>query len=172
MTTTLGVTEAAHLATALAVAAALQPGERVLDVDCGDGAVALEAARRVGPRGLVLGVDVSAPTVDRARRRAADAGLSNVGFVRADARTRRFGPLRFDAVLSRSTPTRFVEPDSGFAALARVLRAGGRLVFARPADAVLVSAAAQRSGFLSPAEEVVDGTRWLVAVRAPAGAAR
>jgi ubiquinone/menaquinone biosynthesis C-methylase UbiE len=148
------------------------PGERVLDVDCREGAVALEAARRVGPRGLVLGVDTSASTVERARRRAADAGLSNVGFVRADARTRGFGPLRFDAVVSRTTLTRFVESDTGFAMLAYVLGGRGRLVFACPADAALACADAQRSGFLEPVEEVVDGTRWLVAVRATADAER
>lgn len=87
-------------------AAELQQGYRVLDVGCGDGDTTLLAARRVGPRGLALGVDDSASRVERARRRASAAGLANVGFVRADARKQRFAPLRFDVVVSRLALTR------------------------------------------------------------------
>ena len=54
----------------LSTAAALQPGERVLDVGCGNGAGSLEAARAVRPGGAVTGVDLSAPMLELARRRA------------------------------------------------------------------------------------------------------
>src|ERR1043166_3131160 len=47
--------------------AAVQPGERVLDVGCGCGQTTLELAERVGPQGAVLGVDISAPMLARAR---------------------------------------------------------------------------------------------------------
>ena len=61
----------------------LHPGSRVLDVGCGPGRHALELARR----GIeVLGVDISAPFVQIAREAAESEGLSNVTFVRHDAR--------------------------------------------------------------------------------------
>ena len=53
------------------------PGEHVLDIGCGTGTTSLELARLVGENGHVTGVDVSAPMLDEARRRAADAGLAN-----------------------------------------------------------------------------------------------
>src|SRR5262245_11347846 len=63
--------------------AAIRPGERVVDVGCGNGATVLEASRRVGPSGRVLGVDISEPMLAVSRQRA--AGLANVGFLAADA---------------------------------------------------------------------------------------
>ncbi|KGM30682.1 methyltransferase domain-containing protein, partial [Inquilinus limosus] len=53
--------------------AALAPrtGERLLDIGCGSGGSTLELARLVGPGGQVLGVDISAPMLGLARRRAA-----------------------------------------------------------------------------------------------------
>jgi ubiquinone/menaquinone biosynthesis C-methylase UbiE len=162
MTSTLGITGTASLEHTLVEVAGLRTGHRVLDVDCNDGAATLEAARRVGPRGLVLGVDSSALMVARARRRATEAGLANVGFVHAEARTHRFGPLRFDVVMSRSALSRFVDSDAAFGVLARALRAGGRLVFVSPADPAPAHAVARRAGFVEPVEQVVDGTSWLV----------
>src|SRR5512145_1136141 len=58
--------------------ARLVAGERVLDVGCGCGDSTLELARRVGPAGQVLGVDLSAPMLARATERARAAGLSQV----------------------------------------------------------------------------------------------
>ncbi|UCE84624.1 MAG: methyltransferase domain-containing protein [Deltaproteobacteria bacterium] len=52
--------------------AGLGPGDRVLDVGCGCGAFTCEIARRVGPGGTVLGVDVSSVMLRRARQRASD----------------------------------------------------------------------------------------------------
>src|SRR6059058_3763387 len=101
MTSTVSITTAAALDVALLDAAGLQPGARVLDICCGRGDTTLDAARRVGPSGLALGVDDSLEALEEARRRAADAGLAHVGFVHADAQTQRFAPLRFDAIVSR-----------------------------------------------------------------------
>src|SRR5262252_2123038 len=53
---------------AVLAAASLSPGERVADVGCGNGALTLDAARRVGP-GVALGIDISAPMLGLARRR-------------------------------------------------------------------------------------------------------
>src|SRR5262245_52018204 len=62
--------------TKLLACAALAPGERVLDVACGTGLVALDAARAVGRAGNVLGIDISDHMIDAARRRAAAQGLA------------------------------------------------------------------------------------------------
>jgi ubiquinone/menaquinone biosynthesis C-methylase UbiE len=58
----------------------LAAGGHVLDVGCGTGASALPAAEAVGPSGLVIGVDVAARLVDRARAKAKDRGLDHVEF--------------------------------------------------------------------------------------------
>src|SRR5437870_6417393 len=76
-------------------------GERVLDVGCGCGDTTLELARRVGPAGQVLGIDVSSSMVARAAEAARAAGLRNVGFENADAQTHGFPHRHFDVVYSR-----------------------------------------------------------------------
>ena len=58
---------------------ALSAGANVLDVGCGTGASALPAAQLVGPNGFVMGVDLSARLLDRARIKAAMHRLRNVG---------------------------------------------------------------------------------------------
>ena len=63
--------------------AGIRPGMRVLDLGCGAGDVAFVAADLVGPEGCVVGVDRSADALARARRRAAQRGLTQVRFVEA-----------------------------------------------------------------------------------------
>jgi SAM-dependent methyltransferase len=104
-------------------------GERVLDVGCGCGATALELARRVGPDGQVLGVDISEPMLSRARERAQAAGAANVAFEWGDAQQHAFALERFDLVFSRFGVMFFTDPPAAFANLLRALRPGGRLAF-------------------------------------------
>src|SRR3954447_25743934 len=61
-------------------------GLRCLDVGCGGGDVTFELARRVGPRGRVVGVDLDAAKLDLARQEAATQGLSNIEFRALDVR--------------------------------------------------------------------------------------
>jgi len=58
--------------------------QHCLDLGCGGGDVSLALARRVGPRGRVVGVDMDGVKLDLARQAAADEGLTNVRFVQAD----------------------------------------------------------------------------------------
>ncbi len=109
-------------------AAALQPGEHVLDVGCGDGVTSVQAAGLVAPGGAVVGVDISGPMLDLARRRADLAGLDNVQFLEADAQTHRFLDESFDVVVSRFGVMFFADPQAAFANMARSLRPRGRLV--------------------------------------------
>lgn len=101
-------------------------GRRVLDVGCGCGAHTLVLARRAGPAGSVVGVDVSEPMLARARERA--AGLANVTFVAADAQTHRFA-RPFDVVASRFGVMFFADFAAAFANLRAALVPGGRLGF-------------------------------------------
>ena len=111
--------------------AALDPAadERLIDVGCGCGQTSLELAGAVGPDGAVLGVDISAPMLEVARRRATEAGLSNVRFLEADAQTRAFARGGADAVFSRFGVMFFGDPPAAFANLHQALRPGGRLAF-------------------------------------------
>jgi SAM-dependent methyltransferase len=110
----------------LLAAAAVRPGDRVLDVGCGTGQLTREAARAGG---AALGVDLSGPMLDLARRRAAAEGLTGARFERADAQLHPFPAAGFDVLLSRHGVMFFGDPAAAFANLARALRPGGRAVF-------------------------------------------
>lgn len=98
----------------------------VLDVGCGSGtttlAVAADAER-------VVGVDLSQPLVDLARRRARAAGIDNVQFVIADAQTHAFASGTFDLFISQFGLMFFDDPTQAFTNIRRALRAGGRAAF-------------------------------------------
>ncbi|HEV2301542.1 MAG TPA: class I SAM-dependent methyltransferase [Stellaceae bacterium] len=110
--------------------AAAVAGESVLEVGCGTGATLFALAAAVGPRGRVVGVDISEPMLSFARRRMAESGLANVSLVLADAQTYGFEPASFDLVVSRFGVMFFPEPVAAFANLCRAARPGGRLAFA------------------------------------------
>lgn len=116
--------------TALVSGAAFAAGERVLDVGCGGGDVALAAAEAVGPTGSVLGVDLSADELDVARVRAAQRGLDNVEFREADAGEDDLGPEPVDVICSRFGVMFFSDPVAAFTHLRAAARPDGRLAFA------------------------------------------
>jgi len=72
---------------ALIAFAAPREGERVVDIGCGCGAPTLEFARAVGATGRVVGMDISAPMLAEAERRAEAAGLANIDWRQADPAT-------------------------------------------------------------------------------------
>ena len=109
--------------------AAIQSGERILDIGCGSGETTLELARRAGPAGSALGVDISRLLLDAARAAARQAELPNVSFEEADAQTHSFAPASFGVVFSRFGVMFFEDSDAAFRNLKRALRLGGRLCF-------------------------------------------
>ncbi|MDI3403640.1 class I SAM-dependent methyltransferase [Streptomyces cavernicola] len=115
-------------------AAGFGPAGRVLDIGCGAGQTSRLAARRAGSGGRVLGIDLSAPMLDRARSSAAREGLDNVTFERADAQVHPFSPGAFDAAISRYGVMFFADPVAAFANIGGALRSGGRLAFVCPAE--------------------------------------
>lgn len=110
----------------LFVAAAICPGERVLDVGCGCGTTTLAAAEASGARGSVVGVDVSRPMLDRARERA--MGRDGIVFHHGDAAAFR-ADVPFDRVISRFGVMFFDAPTAAFTNIRAALRTGGRLTF-------------------------------------------
>lgn len=103
-------------------------GERIIDVGCGSGATSIAFARKVGPSGHVMGIDISGPMLARARA-SAPKDLP-VEFVLADATVYPFEPTSFDLLASRFGVMFFADPVLSFANMRRALRPSGRLAFA------------------------------------------
>ena len=109
--------------------AGLAPGNQVLDVGCGTGTLAIAGARQVGISGLVHGIDASPSMIERARRKAAKAGVA-VDFDVAVAETLPFPDHRFDVVLSTLMLHHLPRKTRQQCAIemARVLKIGGRVL--------------------------------------------
>lgn len=105
----------------------IHPCDHVLDVGCGAGQTTRDAAR-LAVSGSALGVDISAPMIERARKLAKSEGLHNVDFLHADAAVHSFPSEAFDVVISRFGTMFFAEPVAAFGNLARSLRHGGLLM--------------------------------------------
>jgi SAM-dependent methyltransferase len=105
----------------------VQPDEHVLDIGCGLGQTTCEAAR-MAYAGSALGVDISAPAIERARELARAQGVRNVVFERADAQAHLFPQGRFDLAISRFGTMFFADPVAAFGNVGRALRPAGRLV--------------------------------------------
>lgn len=108
-------------------ACAVQARDRVLDVGCGIGQTT-RAAATAAREGHVLGVDTSAPAIERARALAEAERLGNIAFERGDAQVHPFGSESVDLVISRFGTMFFHDAGAAFANLARALRPDGRLV--------------------------------------------
>jgi ubiquinone/menaquinone biosynthesis C-methylase UbiE len=120
----------AAVADVLFAAAALRPGERVLDVGCGTGPTTRRAAREVGPTGRVTGLDISAEMLAAAAAQPDQDGAAPLAWITADAATWRPDHDAFDVVLSRLGVMFFADPAAAFSRLATATRPGGRLAMA------------------------------------------
>jgi SAM-dependent methyltransferase len=101
--------------------------DHVLDIGCGAGQTTRQAAR-TAQAGSALGVDISAPAIERARELARAEGLRNVTFEHANAQVHRFPREHFDLAASRFGTMFFDDPGAAFANIRRALRPAGRLV--------------------------------------------
>lgn len=104
----------------------LHDGETVLDLGSGAGADVLISARRVGPSGKAIGLDMTDEMLALARRNAADAGLANVEFVKGYIEAIPLADASVDVVISNCVLNLSGDKPKVLAEAARVLRNGGR----------------------------------------------
>ena len=105
----------------------IDPGATVLDLGCGAGTDLLIAAQMAGPQGRAIGVDMTAPMLDRARDGARAMGLANVELHEALIESVPVEDGSVDVVISNGVIDLVVDKDAVFAEIDRVLRPGGRL---------------------------------------------
>ena len=109
----------------LVLFARVKPGDRVLDVGCGTGVVAVTAAR-CGAQ--ATGLDLTPVLLERARENALIAQVE-ADFIEGDAENLPFADASFDVVLSQLGHMFAPRPDVAVAEMLRVLKPGGRLAF-------------------------------------------
>jgi arsenite methyltransferase len=108
----------------------VRPGQVVLDLGSGPGLDSLLAARRVGPTGKVVGVDLCPEMVEKARRNADLLGLRNAEFVQAEIEKVPLPDASVDVVISNGVFNLCPDKPGVLAEAYRVLRPGGRLQMA------------------------------------------
>ena len=107
--------------------AELREGERVLDLGSGGGIDVLLSAKRVGPTGRAIGLDMTDEMLALAQRNAIEAGATNVEFVRGHIENIPLPAESVDVVISNCVINLAADKPSVFREIARVLRPGGRM---------------------------------------------
>lgn len=105
----------------------IHPGDQVVDVGCGAGIDSLVAARMVAPGGTVIGVDMTPAMLDKAKRSAAAAGLSNVMFRHGYGEALPIPDGWANVVISNGVLNLMPDKTSALREMARVLKPDGRL---------------------------------------------
>ncbi|HEV8490121.1 MAG TPA: arsenite methyltransferase [Candidatus Limnocylindrales bacterium] len=127
----------------------LREGETVLDLGSGGGIDVLLSARRVGPSGRAIGLDMTDEMLELARRNAAEAGASNVEFVKGTIESMPLPADSVDVVISNCVINLAADKGAVFAQIARVLRPGGRVGVSDvvAADELSIEQRAERGSF-------------------------
>jgi arsenite methyltransferase len=107
--------------------ARLKPGEVVVDLGSGGGLDVFLAARKVGPAGKAIGIDMTPEMIDLARTNAERSGLSNVEFHQAPIDRLPLPDASVDCVISNCVINLAPDKPAVFREIARVLKPGGRL---------------------------------------------
>jgi SAM-dependent methyltransferase len=105
----------------------LKPGMAVLDLGCGPGRVTIPIARQVGPSGEVIAMDIQQGMLDRARKKAQAAGLTNIRFLQAGAGEGTLGRNRFDRALLVTVLGEIPDRSGALREIFDALRPGGIL---------------------------------------------
>lgn len=105
----------------------LHPGERVLDLGSGGGIDVLLSAKRVGPTGRAFGLDMTDEMLALAQHNAAEAGATNVEFLKGHIEAIPLPAESIDVVISNCVVNLAADKRAVFAEIARVLRPGGRI---------------------------------------------
>ncbi len=107
--------------------AELRDGERVLDLGSGGGIDVLLSARRVGPTGRAFGLDMTDEMLALAQQNAAQAGATNVEFLKGHIEAVPLPANSIDVVISNCVINLAADKPAVFREIARVLRPGGRM---------------------------------------------
>jgi SAM-dependent methyltransferase len=107
--------------------ARLRPGEVVVDLGSGGGLDVFLAAKKVGPEGRAIGIDMTPEMLVRARANAERQGLSNVEFHEATIDKLPFADSSVDCVISNCVINLAPDKQAVFREVARVLKPGGRV---------------------------------------------
>jgi SAM-dependent methyltransferase len=105
----------------------IQRGERAVDVGCGAGIDSLIAAKKVGPEGGVIGVDMTPSMLEKARRAANELGLINAEFREGYAEALPVEDGWADVVISNGVLNLMPDKDAALEEMSRVLKPNGRL---------------------------------------------
>jgi arsenite methyltransferase len=108
----------------------IEPGAVVLDLGCGAGTDLLIAAQMTGPTGRVIGVDMTASMLERARASADEMGVDNVELHEALIESLPLGDASVDVVISNGVIDLVPDKDAVLDEIDRTLRPGGRLQLA------------------------------------------
>ena len=105
----------------------LNEGEVVLDLGSGGGIDVLLSAKRVGPDGFAYGLDMTDEMLALAEKNAAEAGATNVRFLKGTIEAVPLADQSVDVVISNCVVNLAADKNAVFAEIARVLRPGGRI---------------------------------------------
>ncbi len=105
----------------------IKPGEHVVDVGCGTGFDSLIAARMVGPKGQVIGVDMTAAMIEKGRAAAAEVDLDNVEFRMGYGEELPLPDGWADVVISNGMLNLMPDKSAPLKEMKRVLKPTGRL---------------------------------------------
>jgi len=108
----------------------LGEGSNVVDIGCGAGIDSLIAGRLVGPKGRVIGIDMTPAMLEKARRSAREAGMDHVEFREGYAESLPVPDGWADVVISNGVINLCPDKAAVFAELYRILKPGGRLQIA------------------------------------------
>jgi SAM-dependent methyltransferase len=147
--------------------ASLRPGETVVDLGCGGGLDVFLAARRVGPAGRAIGIDMTQPMIELARRNARQSGLENVEFHLATIDRLPLTEASVDCVISNCVINLAPDKPAVFREIVRVLKPGGRLAVSdialkRPLPAELSQDLLAYAGCIAGAMMIDDYRRLLL----------
>ena len=104
----------------------IEPGQTVLDLGSGAGIDVFLAAKKVGPTGLAIGVDMTEEMIEKARTNARNAGITNVDFRLGEIENLPVADQTVDLVLSNCVINLVPDKRRAFAEIHRVLKSGGR----------------------------------------------